>query len=524
MKSRNIYLWQLILMIALLTLMLTLLSSIIVSYQMNKETLIDASQQESRAYAQKLADTIDMFMANVLDSFVENTKEILPFMGSIEYLNNKTNELHVMSKLFNTVFITNTRGEIIASSPEVGANFDIYLDEPTFHKTMDTKRVTLSDPFLSETGEINVSIMHPLVGSTGRAFGVLGGTISLQKKEFLGTILGNHFYYDGSYVYVINKSGKVLYHPDSSQLLNDIQGNEAVAKLMKGQSGVDRVINYEGQEMLVGYAYINSLQWGIVSQRPLEIALSPLKDTLVQMILFTVPVAVIVLILVWSLTMIIARPLNKLASVADQSVHLRSGENIEKVSVWYYESTQLKDAIFRSIEQLRQRVERYKQESALDYLTGLYNRRYLSQQLEMYEQDKTPYYVIFIDIDRFKRINDNYGHVVGDEVLQFLAEEIRELLGHDSYGYRYGGEEFCIVLPNASEHNAYDMAEKLRSTLEMKRSPSGEIMTISVGLAAYPQHTDDYYDVINQADAAMYVAKRAGGNRIAIAEQLETSQ
>lgn len=507
-------------MIAFLTLLLTLLSSILVSYKMNKETLVDASLQESRAYAQKLADTIDIFMDNIMESFEESTKEILPFMNSIEYLNVKTNDIRMMSKLFDTVFITDTRGDIIASSPEVGRYYHVHLDEDAFHKTMTSKQATISNPFLSESGDINVSIMHPLVGAAGRPFGVLGGTISLHEEEFLGTILGNHFYYDGSYVYVVNKAGKVLYHPDSSQLLTDYSDNQAVEKLITGHSGVERVVNYQNEEMLAGYAYISSLQWGIVSQRPLEIALSPLKDTLVQMILYTVPVVVIVLILVWSLTMYIARPLNKLASVADQSVHLRSGEKIEKVNVWYYESTQLKDAIYRSIEQLRQRVERYKQESALDFLTGLYNRRYLSQQLDMFELDKTPYYVIFIDIDRFKSVNDKYGHVVGDEVLRFLADRIRKLVDKNSYGYRYGGEEFCIILPNSNEQSTYEVAEELRTSLLTKPSPSGDIITISVGMASYPDHTDDYYEVINKADEAMYVAKRAGGNRTEIAERL----
>lgn len=521
MKSKNIYLWQLILMIAFLTLLLTLLSSIIVSYQMNKETLINASLEESRAYAQKLADTIDIFMENIMDSFEENTKDILPFMNSIDYLNTRTNEVRMMSKLFDTVFITNMRGEIIASSPEEGPFYNVHLDENAFNMTMTSKQATISDPFLSKSGDINVSIMHPLVGSAGRPFGVLGGTISLHEDELLGTILGNHFHYDGSYVYVVNGAGQVLYHPHENHLLTDHSNNLAVGKLIQGESGVAHVINFENEEMLAGYAYISSLRWGIVSQRPLHIALSPLKDTLVQMILYTVPVVIIVLILVWSLTMYIARPLNKLASVADQSVHLHSGEKIEKVNVWYYESTQLKDAIFRSIEQLRQRVERYKQESALDYLTGLYNRRYLSQQLDMYAQDKTPYYVIFIDIDRFKLINDNYGHVVGDEVLRFLADEIRELLGQNGYGYRYGGEEFCIVLPETDEQTAFGVSEKLREALLSKPSPSGEFISVSSGMAAYPDHTDDYYDVINKADAAMYVAKRAGGNRTVIAEQLE---
>src|SRR5690606_36744341 len=121
---------------------------------------------------------------------------------------------------------------------------------------------------------------------------------------------------------------------------------------------------------------------------------------------------------------------------------------------------------YRSIEQLRKRVERYKMDAALDFLTGLYNRRYLMQQLTLLEENKTPYFVIFIDIDKFKPINDNYGHVVGDKVLQFLAELIRKELGSQGYGYRYGGEEFCILLPNAKQEEAFRLSEHIRTELE----------------------------------------------------------
>lgn len=521
MKSKNIYLWQLIMAIALFSLISTLLLSIFVSYKTNRETLVESSLEAGRAYAEKLANTIDFFVENMKDSFEMTSSEILPYLNSPATLAKKTDDLRMMSKLFNAVYIADTQGEILASSPAISAYTNIHIEPVAYNRVLRDGVAVVSSPFLSDSGVIQVSIMHPLSNSLGKSYGVLGGTISLEEDDFLGTILGNHFNDDGSFVYVVDRQGNVIYHPDPEQLFQSLSDDAAVAQLIKGMSGVEQVVGPDGKEMLAGFAYVPSLKWGIVSQRPLEIALSPLKDTLVQMILFSVPVVIVVFLLALFLSIYIARPLNKMATVADQSVHLRSGEHIEKVNVWYFESTQLKDAIYRSIEQLRRRVERYKQESALDYLTGLYNRRFLTQQLNLFEEDKTAYFVIFADIDRFKRINDTYGHVVGDEVLRYVADHIRQVLGNSSYGYRYGGEEFCIIMPDAVEATAFEIAEKLRVNLQDEVSPCGEKITVSLGIACYPESTNDYYDVINKADAAMYVAKRAGGNRTVIAERLQ---
>jgi diguanylate cyclase (GGDEF)-like protein len=134
----------------------------------------------------------------------------------------------------------------------------------------------------------------------------------------------------------------------------------------------------------------------------------------------------------------------------------------------------------------------------------------------------TPLAISLIDIDLFKNINDQYGHVVGDEVLRRLAIELRDHIRHpDSIG-RYGGEEFLIVLPHSTSKAAAEQAERLCRHVRslMIRPGENEItLTISIGIAQYKIHQEDWQVFLSRADAALYLAKNMGRNRWMISEE-----
>lgn len=160
-----------------------------------------------------------------------------------------------------------------------------------------------------------------------------------------------------------------------------------------------------------------------------------------------------------------------------------------------------------------------------DPLTGLYNRREMSKVLEE-ELERTRRYqrsmaVLWIDFDHFKDVNDTFGHAAGDSVLRSVS---RLLLGSvrsvDSIG-RFGGEEFVIVLPEMGLAEAQDTAERLRQKVAEKRQPLGNDqtvpLTISVGVAVYPDHGQTVSTLCAAADNAMYLAKDRGRNCVALA-------
>ncbi len=160
--------------------------------------------------------------------------------------------------------------------------------------------------------------------------------------------------------------------------------------------------------------------------------------------------------------------------------------------------------------------------AARDMLTGLYNRRMLEQRLTEETQRAfryaKPYSVLMLDIDRFKAINDSYGHPVGDTVLQSLARTLlKEVRDIDTVA-RYGGEEFVIILPETEGLDGTLLADRLRTAIAgtpIALSAGGELgITVSIGIASYPHCADTSQMVIERADQALYVAKQSGRNRV----------
>jgi diguanylate cyclase (GGDEF)-like protein len=151
-----------------------------------------------------------------------------------------------------------------------------------------------------------------------------------------------------------------------------------------------------------------------------------------------------------------------------------------------------------------------------DSLTGLYVRRYfmvkLQEEIHRAERYDKIISVIMADLDRFKDINDTYGHDVGDRALeaisQFLQKNIRDV---DTIA-RYGGEEFVMLIPDADKESAFSLAERLREELARVNLDNLPPITISLGIATYPADGTDIDDLIKKADAAMYAAKKAGRN------------
>jgi len=184
------------------------------------------------------------------------------------------------------------------------------------------------------------------------------------------------------------------------------------------------------------------------------------------------------------------------------------------------------------IETLIQEVQRYKELSLTDYLTGLFNKRYFQTRFieEVTRARRSSYdlSLIFCDIDYFKRINDRFGHHIGDEVLRTTAQILRggideidiiSRLRKSDIIARYGGEEFVIILPETGKRGAAIAAERLRQEIEKYTfTLDGEEVhiTMSFGVAELSPADRDHTEIIKNADYAMYKAKNSGRNRVEV--------
>ncbi len=178
---------------------------------------------------------------------------------------------------------------------------------------------------------------------------------------------------------------------------------------------------------------------------------------------------------------------------------------------------------------LRLQLEMVQSELMIDGLTGLVNRKSFDSMLQEAAREcqnsSANLCLMMIDVDHFKRINDNYGHVVGDEVLRFIAVKMKEIIKGRDIVSRYGGEEFAIILPDTPFPGALHIAEELRKTIaasKLKRKSSQQTLdsvTISIGVAWY-RLNEPLEEFVHRADRALYHAKRSGRNRVVDGEKL----
>ena len=195
-------------------------------------------------------------------------------------------------------------------------------------------------------------------------------------------------------------------------------------------------------------------------------------------------------------------------------------------------SSRLKDQMqvsSKELNQLYQELEKSQQEAQTDALTGLVNRRGLERALEVEmiraRQNQTPLSVILLDIDHFKKVNDTYGHLVGDSLLKGLGAILKQQIRRKDLAVRYGGEEFLILLPETELEGALIVANKIRNALgskEWKIRESGKTMgrvTASMGVSAHdPGDTPESF--IQRADQGGYLGKELGRNRVVSQEEL----
>lgn len=213
----------------------------------------------------------------------------------------------------------------------------------------------------------------------------------------------------------------------------------------------------------------------------------------------------------------LTKPFEELSQI--MSVVGRAAEQIELTTRNVY----LIDKLKKSNQELEKLNDSFKELSIRDGLTGLYNHRRFQEALALETERALRYQrtfsLLFFDVDNFKKYNDTHGHLEGDRLLQTLAQLINQRIRKNDLVARYGGEEFVILLPETTASHALQLAEDIRTIIAEYPFPGRESMpdgkiTVSIGVANFPDDGKDGPGLVNIADRKQYQAKHLGRNRV----------
>jgi diguanylate cyclase (GGDEF)-like protein len=520
MSSKHFFrldLRRLILILALMSAFITLANSFYASYRVQRQLLIDNTLEENRVYATKLASSTELFLQSTQKQLAYSSRQVANNFDDGVRLTAETDRLKYQTDSFNSVVITDVHGKIRATSPDSLQLLGKQLATPGALEALEKRRPLISKPYISVADNLVINISSPIVDAENHYRGYVGGTIYLRQKSILNELLGEHYYRDGSSIVVLDQDRRILYHQDKMRIGQIVDQTPITEAIKSSDNGSQTMLNTQGISMLAGYAVVPSAGWEIITMRPTEATLRPLDGLMFKVLRHLTPVALLTLLVLWFCSRLISQPLWLLARSANEMDKPDVATTIKSIPSWYFEATQLKRALLIGISLLHKKIGKLKFEVLTDPLTGLYNRRGLAATLESLRQLKQSSAVIALDIDHFKKVNDTYGHAIGDEVIRLVAQQIRACSRTSDILFRNGGEEFLILLPGSSLQIATDVAERIRLSIEQMIIPDAGNITISLGVAYWAAHKGEIEPVLKLADASLYQAKQQGRNCVIVA-------
>lgn len=479
------------------------------AYKSHGESLSSNYLENNAHYAQKLASNTN----NLLSVMQNNISFIAEVAGQNPF---SQQELDIVfrgnNQYFNSIVISNSSREVLFISPgDTGVNVGTRLTSDASLQAAVYKKPMISEPYVAVSGRLIILVSAPIYNDQGIYTGFAGGTIYLQEDNVLSKMLMEHFYGDGSYVYVADRDGRLIYHPLLERINDIVKNNEVINRGTSGQSGSQKVINSQGISYFAGYAYEPSSGWLIVSQTPTTILKEPLRNMLISMLLRDIPLFLIILVIAIRVSKYISLPLYTLAKFSEEAFDSKKATppSLPIISSPIYEVNQLRKSMGKYLEVLNEEIQ-------IDGLTGLSNRKTFDLVIQEWVDEEIPFGLILMDLDYFKQINDTYGHARGDEVLKYVASQLRLMAGVDDVCFRYGGEEFGILVKSSEKQSVVEIAEHIRQKVADAECHRNEAITISVGIAFFkPNRTIEGPEkILDMADQALYHSKKEGRNRV----------
>lgn len=525
-RAKGIKLSVIFFMIVLFSVAATFSLNTFVSYETQKSSLTGNTLDMNLITATELSQTTQTILLSMQDTLKAAAHSISDGEWDHKSTQQQVDFLRTSVPYFNSVILVDSSGIVTVTSPEALNVKGTKLTSNQVREAISEKKPLISAPYMSVTNRMIVLASYPVFGTDGKYEGFVGGTIYLQESNVFQKLLGEQrINANGSYYFVVDASGNLIFHPEADRIGDNVSANPAVKALLQGLNGKMSLKNSLGQNFLAGYSLVPAAQWGIVFQTPAKNVEDSVGQVVARMAAISVPLLMLLVVVAVFVSRRLASPINRLASAASL---LQKGDasvrELPEARSRIYEARLLYDAVSDAFRTLDKKAEDFSHQAQTDMLTGLTNRRHLDAMVEDWVRRRVPFAVIMLDLDHFKRVNDTYGHQKGDETLRFLAGVMMEEQSEKDRCCRYGGEEFTILMPMSTTGQAYELAERIRKRMEREKSPTGQAQTLSLGISEFPADAQDAETLFKQADEALYRAKGEGRNRTIVYRAERTQQ
>jgi diguanylate cyclase (GGDEF)-like protein len=369
----------------------------------------------------------------------------------------------------------------------------------------------------STAGKLLMTLGVPISTNDGRFLGALAAQLDLTA---IGAALNALAQERSSTLYLITGEGSLILNSTGAgqRLMGDSLTRRALELLRQEGRVSTEYANYAGVEVLGALTPITRLDWAVVAEIPADVAYAQVARLRTLALLTVSALLLVIGGLAYLLGVTIVLPLDRMAGGARQ---VAEGDlSVALPVVGGGEVAYVTEVFNEMVTRLRHGRDELERLSRTDGLTGLPNRRHLMETLEKEvrrsSRNERPFSLLMVDVDRFKRYNDSFGHLAGDEVLKRLAQVLSAAIRTADYAARYGGEEFTVVLPETPLDGAREVAERIRVMMEKESfgTDGAGRVTLSIGIAEFPTDGSTVEAVTAGADSALYAAKEYGRNRV----------
>jgi diguanylate cyclase (GGDEF)-like protein len=369
-------------------------------------------------------------------------------------------------------------------------------------------------------------IAVPIKSASGRLLGAMAGKLNFDSVH---KILKDFAVGQTGGVHLITRDARVIVSSGAlgALALTTRLPADAAKRLLASSDATASYAGHRGHTVIGTIRPVSALGWAVVADIGRAEAYGRVSRQRNITLLMLAGLVLLVGLAAYVLALTVVRPLERLTAGATQ---VGAGDfNVAVPVLDYGEVGYLTRTFNTMVTHLRQGREELaainvtlETLSVTDGLTGLYNHKHfletLGNEVARAERLKHPLSILMIDVDNFKHYNDSFGHQIGDKLLTEIAALLKRATRNIDYAARYGGDEFVLMLHEIHAPDAMQLAERLRKSVAAATfEPGHHKVTVSIGVASYPEHGDRAQAVIESADAVLYEAKRGGRNQTVMA-------